>query len=410
MTEDNFISLQFQDYDSVGITEHTERQKLFKLIQVVKRELENATSTESNNNSSSNSVPVKTQKRAVRSSRSSSKSSSDSSSSGARRSTKSNSKPSGSTGDDRETKSNKKVSKIRVCVRKRPRNRKEKERGEADVIEATSGEALIVHETKQKVDLTKYVESHEFVFDEVFDKSMSNREIYEVTCKPMVSFFMNKGKATCFAYGQTGSGKTYTMMGPGGGKQGQTGLYVLAAHDIFNMVKKPKYNHLQVMVSFFEIYGGKMFDLLNGREKLVCREDGQKNVNIVGLSEKKCTNVDQLLELIIHGNSVRSTGSTGANIDSSRSHAILQIAVKKEVHSKTPLNNNTRLVTHGKFSFIDLAGSERAADTTNNNRRTRLEGAEINKSLLALKECIRALDQDKVTRMYAYTASLALLL
>jgi kinesin family protein 2/24 len=49
----------------------------------------------------------------------------------------------------------------------------------------------------------------------------------------------------------------------------------------------------------------------------------------------------------------------------------------------------------GKLTFIDLAGSERGADTVNQNKQTKLDGAEINKSLLALKECIRALDLEK---------------
>ncbi len=76
-------------------------------------------------------------------------------------------------------------------------------------------------------------------------------------------------------------------------------------------------------------------------------------------------------------------GSTSANNDSSRSHAILQIGLK---NGKKP---------YGKMSFIDLAGSERGADVNDTNKQTRIDGAEINKSLLALKECIRALDQDK---------------
>ena len=56
----------------------------------------------------------------------------------------------------------------------------------------------------------------------------------------------------------------------------------------------------------------------------------------------------------------RSTGSTGVNEDSSRSHSIMQFALKREGESDGhPL---------GKISFIDLAGSERGADTYDNNR------------------------------------------
>ena len=86
-----------------------------------------------------------------------------------------------------------------------------------------------------------------------------------------------------------------------------------------------------------------------------------------------------------------SLGSTNANSDSSRSHAILQILLKPSSNKK----QSSKIAPVGKLSFIDLAGSERGADRGESDLKTRMEGAEINKSLLALKECIRALDQDK---------------
>eukprot|EP00762_Andalucia_godoyi_P005031 ANDGO_01444.mRNA.1 Kinesin-13A len=269
------------------------------------------------------------------------------------------------------------MSNIKVAVRKRPLTKKEEQRNEIDIVTVESQDALTVHEPKVKVDLTKYIDQHQFVFDEVFDSEVDNAEVYARTAAPLVEFVVNNGKASVFCFGQTGSGKTYTMLG----KQGQMGLYLMATRDLFAMVD---HNTTDIWASFFEIYASKLFDLLNNRKKLAPREDARSEVHIVGLQEHPVESVDALMELIEYGNSVRATGTTGANDESSRSHALLQIVLKDKKTRKQC----------GKFSFIDLAGSERGADTMDNNRQTRMEGAEINKSLLALKECIRALDQD----------------
>ncbi|KHG21097.1 Kinesin-like protein KIF2C [Gossypium arboreum] len=245
------------------------------------------------------------------------------------------------------------VAKIKVVVRKRPLNKKEISRKEDDIV-TVSENALTVHEPKLKVDLTAYVEKHEFCFDAVLDEHVTNDEVYRETVEPIIPIIFQRTKATCFAYGQTGSGKTFTMQP----------LPLRAAKDLVRYLHQPVYRNqrFKLWLSYFEIYGGKLFDLLSDR---------------------------------------KSTGSTGANEESSRSHAILQLVIKKHPEIKESKRRNDgdeskpgKVV--GKISFIDLAGSERGADTTDNDRQTRIEGAEINKSLLALKECIRALDNDQI--------------
>ncbi|KAG8077295.1 hypothetical protein GUJ93_ZPchr0007g4618 [Zizania palustris] len=275
------------------------------------------------------------------------------------------------------------VAKIKVVVRKRPLNKKEISKKEEDIIDIEQcSNSMTVHETKLKVDLTEYVEKHEFVFDAVLDEDVSNDEVYRETVEPVVPAIFNRTKATCFAYGQTGSGKTYTMRP----------LPLKASQDILRLMHHTYRNQgYQLFMSFFEIYGGKLFDLLNERNKLCMREDGKQKVCIVGLQEYRVSDVETIKELIEKGSATRSTGTTGANEESSRSHAILQLAIKRRVDG----NDAKPARLAGKLSFIDLAGSERGADTTDNDKQTRIEGAEINKSLLVLKECIRALDNDQ---------------
>lgn len=93
---------------------------------------------------------------------------------------------------------------------------------------------------------------------------------------------------------------------------------------------------------------------------------------------------DQIIDLINQGNALRTTHATKSNDTSSRSHAVCVVKVQEEGVKKC-----------GKLLLVDLAGSERASDCIDNSKDRQVEGAEINKSLLGLKECVRAIDSQK---------------
>uniref|UniRef100_A0A3B3DSR6 Kinesin-like protein n=1 Tax=Oryzias melastigma TaxID=30732 RepID=A0A3B3DSR6_ORYME len=259
---------------------------------------------------------------------------------------------------------------ICVCVRARPLNKKEISVKDLDVITIPSKDVVMVHEPKQKVDLTRFLENQTFRFDYAFDENSTNEMVYRYPLPPPPSSRGGWRPASR-------TGRRETMGGDFSGKNQDCskGIYALSARDVFLMLKKPVYKkmELQVYATFFEIYSGKVFDLLNHKAKLRVLEDGKQQVQVVGLQEREVKCTEDVLKLIEMGNSCRTSGQTSANAHSSRSHAVFQIILRR------------RGKMHGKFSLIDLAGNERGADTSSADRQTRLEGAEINKSLLALK-------------------------
>lgn len=131
-----------------------------------------------------------------------------------------------------------------------------------DIVSKGGEQTICVKELKEKVDLTKYIEEYKFNFDRVFDETTDNETLYIETVQPLVAAAFQGCKITCFAYGQTGSGKTHTMMGP---SMEVPGIYLLAAHDIFTLLEDGQMGGLTLHISFYEIYCGKLFDLLNGR-------------------------------------------------------------------------------------------------------------------------------------------------
>ena len=265
-------------------------------------------------------------------------------------------------------------SKIFVVVRKRPMSQKEINNDDIDCISVINPRT-IVHECKIQVDgITKYIEDHEFYFDNSFNENDDTNIVYKYTISPIINLILNQGIVTCFAYGQTGSGKTYTMKG----------IENLSIDELYQESSKMG-NKFDFYISFFEIYGGRLFDLLNNKNKLQVLDDKNGKVQIYGLITQQVDSKDQMHKIIEAANAIRITHNTVTNETSSRSHAICNIVIKKKGSDEE----------YGKLSLVDLAGSERAQETQSNNRQRRAEGAEINKSLLALKECIRALDEKK---------------
>jgi kinesin family protein 2/24 len=263
--------------------------------------------------------------------------------------------------------------KICICVRKRPISSKEIARKDFDSVTCINP-YVVVHDCKFRVDgISKYLDNTSFEVDHSFHENNTTEEVYQYAVQPLVDFVIDGGRATVFAYGQTGSGKTFTMVG----------IQCQMADELFRVLESSTmHSYTQVFVSFFEIYGGRCQDLLNNRQRLNVREDGGGEVVVSDLMEVEADSAETLQRIIDSGNKNRTTHATESNDVSSRSHAICQIRLVNATTSKEV----------GRFSLIDLAGSERGADTKSHNRQRQMEGAEINKSLLALKECIRALD------------------
>ncbi|KAK0251902.1 hypothetical protein B0A54_12789 [Friedmanniomyces endolithicus] len=233
----------------------------------------------------------------------------------------------------------------------------------------------------------KRVKDQTFGFDRVFDENTTQGDVYEATTRNLLDSVLDGYNATVFAYGATGCGKTHTITGTAQ----QPGIIFLTMQELFEKVDELQTDkESEITLSYLEIYNETIRDLLNpgagGKSGLMLREDANQTVSVAGLSSHNPQNVQEVMDMVIRGNSNRTQSPTEANATSSRSHAVLQVNISlKDRNAST-----SEPVTMATLSIIDLAGSERASATKNRGERL-LEGANINKSLLALGSCINAL-------------------
>uniref|UniRef100_A0A0N5A445 Kinesin-like protein n=1 Tax=Parastrongyloides trichosuri TaxID=131310 RepID=A0A0N5A445_PARTI len=278
---------------------------------------------------------------------------------------------------------------LTVVVRVRPMNSNEIESKQIQ-ISYTVGEKdlLLIDPEKFKNNILRVNRQFEkqFTFDSVFGPDSTNEEIHHSTTENLINLVVQGNNATIFAYGATGTGKTYTMVGT----KERPGLMPLMTSSLYEKIKDSKFT---VQISYIEIYNELIKDLLNPATPILdLLEDDKGNVVIPRMTKIRAINKNKVLQILQNGNQRRTREATSANKESSRSHAVCEVA----------LYNENRL--HGKLYLIDLAGSERASQTQNRGQRLK-EGAAINKSLLALGNVINSLSSNSKGKYVNYRDS-----
>lgn len=288
---------------------------------------------------------------------------------------------------------------VKVVVRVRPANDSEKRENCRNVVQVVDNHMLIFDPKEEDLSCfgsqrvrnrninKKANKDLKFVFDLVFDENATQVDIFENTTKGVLDGVMNGFNCTVFAYGATGAGKTHTMLG----SQNDPGVMYRTMKELFKRMDDAKEEkEFAVAFSYLEVYNEQIRDLLANAGPLAVREDSSKGVVVQGLTLHKPKSAEQILEALDSGNRNRTQHPTDMNATSSRSHAVFQIYLRQQDKTAS-LNHN---VCVAKMSLIDLAGSERASATNAKGARLR-EGANINRSLLALGNVINALADPK---------------
>ncbi|XP_004684132.1 PREDICTED: kinesin-like protein KIF18B [Condylura cristata] len=288
---------------------------------------------------------------------------------------------------------------VRVVVRVRPPTPRELESQRRPVVQVVDERVLVFDPEESDGGFLglKWGSTHDgpkkkgkdltFVFDRVFGETATQQDVFQHTTHSILDSFLQGYNCSVFAYGATGAGKTHTMLG----REGDPGIMYLTTMELYRRLEaRQEEKQFEVLISYQEVYNEQIHDLLEPKGPLAIREDPDKGVVVQGLSFHQPASAEQLLEMLTRGNRNRTQHPTDANATSSRSHAIFQIFVKQQ--DRIPGLNQALQVA--KMSLIDLAGSERASSTHAKGERLR-EGANINRSLLALINVLNALADAK---------------
>lgn len=289
---------------------------------------------------------------------------------------------------------------VRVAVRLRPRN------AEESVADADFADCVELQPELKRLKLRKNNwDGETYEFDEVLTEFASQKRVYEVVARPVVESVLDGYNGTIMAYGQTGTGKTYTLGRLGEEDTAARGIMVRAMEDIFADVSLETDS---VSVSYLQLYMETIQDLLDpANDNIAIVEDPKTgDVSLPGATLVEIREQQSFVELLRLGEAHRFAANTKLNTESSRSHAILMVHVKRSVkgrdashssengnHSHMAKSLKPPIVRKAKLVVVDLAGSERI-DKSGSEGHMLEEAKSINLSLSALGKCINSLAEN----------------
>ncbi|XP_020590993.1 kinesin-like protein KIN-14I isoform X2 [Phalaenopsis equestris] len=264
--------------------------------------------------------------------------------------------------------------KIRVFCRMRPLTGKEIDEKESNIL-VREDEFTVAHPWKD--------ESKHHFFDRVFDQSASQNDIFEDT-KYLVQSAVNGYNVCIYAYGPAGSGKTFTIYG----SDNHPGLIPRASAEFFQIMElsRSKFS-FSLKVYMAELYQETLVDLLLPRNakrlKLNIKKNSKGMVSIENITILEVSSFEELRTCILRGADQRHIAGNKIDGESSRSHLILSIIIEST-------NLRSQTLANGKFTFVDLASSERIKKTGSSGNQLK-EAQSINKSHSAFGDVISAL-------------------
>ncbi|RVE49073.1 hypothetical protein evm_006319 [Chilo suppressalis] len=285
------------------------------------------------------------------------------------------------------------VENVRVVVRVRPMDQREKLEGSPNCISVDPVNNTVAVTRNNVIPPEP---PRIYAYDAVFDSNTSQMDIYIQTASPIVEEVLRGYNGTIFAYGQTGTGKTYTMAGANAAPELRGIIPNSFAHIFSHIAKANDDEKFLVCVTYLEIYNEEVRDLLgnNPHQSLEVKERPDIGVFVKDLTGYVVHNADELEKIMAVGNKNRQVGATAMNTESSRSHAIFSITVES---SKRGADGKMH-VKMGKLHLVDLAGSERQSKTQATGTRLK-EATKINQSLSVLGNVISALVDGKSTHI-----------